>query len=207
MNEPAKRPMIYKEAQECVDQINANLTNVRQLVVELHDRDGWTALGHASWTECVQKEFKQAERYIFYQYKAAEIELNVSDCTIVQLGAIPECQLRPLSKLEPQQQRDAWAKAVETAPDGKVTAAHVSKVVKEMMEPTLELKPEPQKPVRVKKGPPMPPELIADSFEAAFDQMVEELKHARAMKWKETSHEVALSRMQELLIIVGQTGR
>lgn len=207
MNEPAKRPMIYKEAQECVDQINANLTNVRQLVVELHDRDGWTALGHASWTECVQKEFKQAERYIFYQYKAAEIELNVSDCTIVQLGAIPEGQLRPLSKLEPQQQRDAWAKAVETAPDGKVTAAHVSKVVKEMMEPTLELKPEPQKPVRVKKGPPMPPELIADSFEAAFDQMVEELKHARAMKWKETSHEVALSRMQELLIIVGQTGR
>lgn len=207
MNEPAKRPMIYKEAQECVDQINANLTNVRQLVVELHDRDGWTALGHASWTECVQKEFKQAERYIFYQYKAAEIELNVSYCTIVQLGAIPEGQLRPLSKLEPQQQRDAWAKAVETAPDGKVTAAHVSKVVKEMMEPTLELKPEPQKPVRVKKGPPMPPELIADSFEAAFDQMVEELKHARAMKWKETSHEVALSRMQELLIIVGQTGR
>lgn len=207
MNEPAKRPMIYKEAQECVDQINANLTNVRQLVVELHDRDGWTALGHASWTECVQKEFKQAERYIFYQYKAAEIELNVSDCTIVQLGAIPEGQLRPLSKLEPQQQRDAWAKAVETAPDGKVTAAHVSKVVKEMMEPTLELKPEPQKPVRVKKGPPMPPELIADSFEAAFDQMVEELKHARAMNWKETSHEVALSRMQELLIIVGQTGR
>lgn len=46
-----------------------------------------------------------------------------------------ESQTRPLSKLEPQQQREAWAKAVETAPEGKVTAAHVYKIVKEMTEP------------------------------------------------------------------------
>lgn len=41
-------------------------------------------------------------------------------------------QTRPLAKLEPDQQREAWQKAVETAPEGKVTAAHVSKVVKEV---------------------------------------------------------------------------
>lgn len=133
MNEPTKRPMIYKEARECADQINANLTNVRQLVVDLHDREGWSALGYANWTECVHAEFKQAERYIFYQYKAAEIEQNVSDCTIVQLGKIPEGQLRPLSKIkDPIQQREAWRQAVETAPEGKVTAAHVYKIVRGM---------------------------------------------------------------------------
>ena len=46
-----------------------------------------------------------------------------------------ESQARPLSKLEPEQQRQAWQKAVETAPEGKVTAAHVARVVKGMTEP------------------------------------------------------------------------
>jgi len=46
-----------------------------------------------------------------------------------------ERQTRPLSKLEPEQQRQAWQKAVETAPEGKVTAAHVARVVKGMTEP------------------------------------------------------------------------
>ena len=44
-----------------------------------------------------------------------------------------ERQTRPLARLEPDQQREAWQKAVETAPEGKVTAAHVSMVVREMV--------------------------------------------------------------------------
>ena len=45
---------------------------------------------------------------------------------------ITEFQIRPLARLEPEQQREAWQQAVDTAPDGKVTAAHVRKVVNEM---------------------------------------------------------------------------
>lgn len=41
----------------------------------------------------------------------------------------PICQIRPLVKLGSEQRRIVWAKAVETAPDGKITAAHVTKVV------------------------------------------------------------------------------
>lgn len=139
--------MVFKEARECADRINAGINNVRRDVLELHDRDGWSALGYKSWTECVQREFKQAERYIFYQFKAGQIEQNLNDsaksnCTIVQLGSIPEGQLRPLARLEPSQQREAWQKAVETAPEGKVTAAHVSKVVKEITGETPKNKPE-----------------------------------------------------------------
>src|SRR5258707_1813864 len=36
-----------------------------------------------------------------------------------------EGQARPLIGLEPPQQRDVWQEAVETAPNGKLTAAHV----------------------------------------------------------------------------------
>jgi hypothetical protein len=138
-----ERPMIYKEARECVDKINANLSSVRSLVLELHDRDGWSALGYSTWTECVQKEFQQSERYIFYQYKAAQIEQNINDfaktnCTKVQLGAISETHLRPLSKIkDAEKQREVWNKAVETAPDGKLTAAHVSAVVKNSLNPIV----------------------------------------------------------------------
>ncbi len=40
-----------------------------------------------------------------------------------------ERQARPLTRLEPDEQIAAWQEAVETAPNGKVTAAHVAEVV------------------------------------------------------------------------------
>jgi len=43
-----------------------------------------------------------------------------------------ERHIRALAKLGPKEQIEAWQKAVETAPNGKVTAAHVTKVVNEM---------------------------------------------------------------------------
>lgn len=134
------KKMLFNEARECADRIRAGINNIRKDVVELHDREGWSALGYVTWTACVQTEFAQAERYIFYQFKAAEIEQNINDsaksnCTMVQLGTIPERQLRPLAKLEPAQQREAWQRAVATSPDGKVTAAIVSQVVKGMTTP------------------------------------------------------------------------
>ncbi|NJO07342.1 MAG: hypothetical protein HC876_18520, partial [Chloroflexaceae bacterium] len=45
-----------------------------------------------------------------------------------------EAQARPLTRLKDvAQQRAAWQQAVETAPDGRITAAHVEQVVKEML--------------------------------------------------------------------------
>lgn len=206
--------MIYAEARECADQINFNVINIRRLIVELHDRDGYTALGHKTWEECVQREFKQAQRYIFYQYQAAEIELNVSDCTMVQLGTIPERQLRPLSKIkDPQQQREVWQYAVETAPEGKVTAAHVSKVVKERTTPKpepelqMELKLEPREPTGTVNQQIIPQEPVGDSFRTAYEQIYNEIKRAEGMAWSETSREAALEMIQTLLELTGTTGR
>jgi CHASE3 domain sensor protein len=42
-----------------------------------------------------------------------------------------ERQTRPLARLEPDKQREVWQKAVETAPEGKVTADHVYKIAKQ----------------------------------------------------------------------------
>lgn len=130
MNALTVRPMIYKEARECADTINTNMNDVRHLVLELYEREGWAALGYKTWRECVTAEFKQGERHLYEQLEAAQTERNI--CAIAQ--NIPESQLRPLTKLrnEPEKQREAWQQAVATAPDGKVTAAHVYKIVKGM---------------------------------------------------------------------------
>jgi hypothetical protein len=55
---------------------------------------------------------------------AAEVTANV--LTTVNTGPATESQTRPLASLAPEQQREAWTAAVETAPNGKPTAAHVS---------------------------------------------------------------------------------
>ena len=143
--ELTKRKMVYAEAKDCIAKINANMTNIRSLVLDLYERKGWDALGYESWRECVVKEFQQGENYLYKQLAAAQAERNL--CTTVQ---IPERQIRPLTRLndDPEKQRVAWQKAVETAPEGKVTAAHVQKVVREMVEPErkgpkIEPKPEP----------------------------------------------------------------
>ena len=110
-------------------------------------------------------------------------------------------QTRPLSKLEPAQQREAWQKAVDTAPDGKVTAAHVSKVVKEITG-------EQPKPYVLKPHEPIiKQELVSEDFQLAYDAMIIELKNARATKWKDTSYKGALEMMRTLLTITEQMGR
>ena len=60
--------------------------------------------------------------------KAAEVKDNLS-----ATADIPERHLRPLTRIkDPEQQREVYQKAVETAPDGKLTAKHVEETVSKM---------------------------------------------------------------------------
>ena len=53
--------------------------------------------------------------------------------TTVPKKPTTERQARPLTRLkDPELQQGAWNKAVESAPEGKVTGRHVSKVVNEI---------------------------------------------------------------------------
>ena len=58
--------------------------------------------------------------------KAIETE---SLLTPGSVGMIPEKHLRPLTELEPEQQREAWERAVETAPNGIKTNSEYYKAV------------------------------------------------------------------------------
>lgn len=93
------------------------LTQLRVSLLDLYERQGWKPLGYKSWRECVTSEFRDKQRYLYYQLEAAKTERNL--CTMVQTAEkIPERQLRPLISLKPKEQKEAWDKAVKTAPEG-----------------------------------------------------------------------------------------
>jgi len=126
--------MDAEEARDCIDQINENLKDTRELLWELYERKGWKALGYDSWRTCVTSEFKAKQAYLYCQLAAAKVEKNVS--TVVEktpIGQIPERVLRPLSRIkDPEEQREIYRKAVETAPEGKITAKHVENTIKDI---------------------------------------------------------------------------
>ena len=55
-------------------------------------------------------------------WQMANVINNVG--TIVPITPATESQTRHLARLEPEKQKEAWQRAVETAPNGKVTADH-----------------------------------------------------------------------------------
>jgi phage N-6-adenine-methyltransferase len=78
---------------------------------------------------------------------ASVVVANLESVTTVTPES--ERQARPLAALEPDQQREAWKQAVETAPAGKVTAAHVAATVAKMNgEKEYVLAPDPPPPPR-----------------------------------------------------------
>ena len=70
--------MTKDEARECVNAIIRCLNDARELVLDLYEREGWRALGYASWRECVTAEFPQySQSYLYRQLEAGSCSLSV----------------------------------------------------------------------------------------------------------------------------------
>lgn len=119
--------MSANEARNIVGWIREAMDNSRAWLAELHEREGWKALGYKSWRECVMAEFGQSQAYLYRQLAAAQTEKLISPDG--EVGQIPEAHLRPLSKLPEAERAEAWQEAVDSAPEGKMTGAHVTRVV------------------------------------------------------------------------------
>lgn len=76
-----------------------------------------------------QERWNMDKRYANYQIAAAQVVGNLG--TTVPVLPTTERHTRPLTRLDPVEQPVIWQRAVETAPNGKVTAAHVEAVVKD----------------------------------------------------------------------------
>ena len=85
--------------------------------------------GYGTFEEYCQERWGMQRNYANKMIAASEVVQNLG--TIVPILPATESQARPLTQLEPEEQAAAWQQAVETAPNGKVTAAHVQQVVDE----------------------------------------------------------------------------
>ncbi len=113
---------------------------VGRALMEIRDKGYYKdVLGYDTFEAYCKARWDMSRIHAWRLIEATEIREN-----LLPIGNVTsiETQLRPLSKLQPEQQRTAWQKAVETAPEGKVTAAHVSKIVKEITGETPKNKPE-----------------------------------------------------------------
>lgn len=173
---------------------------VGRALMEIRDKGLYRdVLGYDTFEAYCKTRWDFTGSYARYLMLSAGVMDNIKTVTIVTPAT--ESQTRPLSKLEPAQQREAWQKAVETAPEGKVTAAHVSKVVKEITG-------EQPKPYVLKPHEPIiKQELISEDFQLAYDEMIVAIKNENSLKWKNTSYKGALEMMRTLLTITEQMGR
>jgi hypothetical protein len=115
------------DARSLIERIRAHINDARALVLELYEREGWRALGYENWRECVVAEFEQSKSHLYRLLDAAKVERNISP--MGENGEpIAERVLRPLAKLEPEEQREAWRTATRLSP--KPTAELVEKIAR-----------------------------------------------------------------------------
>jgi len=118
------------------------------------------------------------------------------DADNCQQKPMTESQTRPLTRLSAPLQIEAWEKAVETAPEGKITAKHVNNVVLE-----IEGK-EVKRQTRTAREKINKEDLISEAFKLAFDEFYREVQGARLEHWKETSKEAAALSLEMLSALV-----
>lgn len=87
---------------------------------------------YGTFEEYCQQRWQLKQSRAYQLMDAAKALENLASSTIVELPS-NESQARPLTRLEPGMQRQVWQEAVETAPNGKVTGAHVAKVAERYM--------------------------------------------------------------------------
>jgi 16S rRNA G966 N2-methylase RsmD len=118
-----------QELERCEAAIEAGLQTVIEMGVALRAiRDGRLYRAtHATFEEYFRARWGMVASRARQLCLAADTFKNVEGVTNVTPAN--EAQTRPLLGLAPDQQREAWALAVETAPGGKVTAEHVKAVV------------------------------------------------------------------------------
>lgn len=146
-----------------------------------------------------------SRRNAYYLIDAAAVIENVNNCS---QKPTTESQARPLTKLEPEKQREAWQKVIETAPGGKVTAAHVIKIVKDITGASTDTKKQRQKSKhaisesavfiaefaisgleRIEDDDPEA-EKAFSMIEIWIERRRENLKMTKRQAWKENNHEL-----------------
>lgn len=125
--------MDEQEARACVTRIKTRIDVARGELLELHDREGWRAMGYKNWETCARQEFGGSAAQMYRLLSAAQIERAIDS----PIGEYPESHLREVARLDtPDQQKLALDQA-RAKTNGKPTAKDVRQAAAEMTAPDL----------------------------------------------------------------------
>jgi hypothetical protein len=141
MNDLAAPQLSESQARTLCEKIVHEAENLRDLLLQLRDGQGWIALGYKTWAKCCTMEFGYSKQYANRLIKAKEIceqvETNCSQtawCRDRSGTAMNECQARELGKVDPDKRRAVLAWAVEKAEGKRITAAAIRRAANNVME-------------------------------------------------------------------------
>jgi len=169
---------------------------VGRALMEIRDRGYYRdVLGFDTFEAYCKSKWDFQRTYAYHLIAAVQV---VDDLSSLDDTSKPTNQLqtRPLEKLTTEKRCEAWQRAVETAPEGKVTAAHVYKIVKGMTEQESEAK---EKAATRKGGEK---EEIDPEFKKAWDQLFVAIKNLKALHWRGMTRDAALKQIQVLLDVI-----
>jgi len=154
---------------------------------------------HSTFEDYCKDKWDMSRPRAYQFIESSLVHDNLS--TIVDIQPTNEAQTRPLTKLKPEQQKEAWQKVIDTAPEGKITAHHVSMVVSGIKKESTEN--EIEKQVN-KKRAFVNRKLTEDELrgnlelyldkdmKTAFDNFYREIQRIRLEKWSSVTKEAAL---------------
>lgn len=152
------------------------------------------------------KEFFGVARGTAYRYIAAgKVMENISNwrqnagdsSEIIDMIPMNEAQVRPLTRLRPEQQVTVWKAAVECAPRGKVTAGHVNKVVKKYLGEVTTTG------IRNTQAS-LQQEPVSANFKAAFDAFLDQINKEKEAGYKTTPKAMIIKYVVSLRAILAE---
>ena len=176
---------------------------VGQALAEIRDRKLYRTKAMTFERYC--KELFDIAKSRAYEFiSASDVVKNVRNCGRFGeeslLLPLNESQVRPLTKLRPEQQVAVWQAAVESAPRGKVTASHVKSVVKQYLGETIKR--------TVHRARETVTQNASADFTAAFEAFSEQILKERNSGYKNTSRVAILKALDQLradLAVDGET--
>lgn len=137
-----RKAMTEGEARKCCEAIRGRLRDmaghveeVRRLAYELHERDGWRALGYQTWTACVRQEFEDSEATVYKQLKNALVEVDTYSRTD-SFGRLSDRQCSELAKAPEGQRAAVLDAAAERAGKASPSAKDIRAAVLDAEEAT-----------------------------------------------------------------------
>lgn len=113
------------QAQSLVTEIKAGIIEIGDKLKELHDGEGWKALGYDNWKECYSKEFNFSKSRVYQLLAHVNVRENITAESTVVDSPAHERQSRELADLDPADQPKAWKQAQDEAGTEQPTAKQV----------------------------------------------------------------------------------